>query len=205
MKRLVICAIILSISAGCVFLSGCSNKEENTSDVVSQVNEKNYVEADGTIVSTDKQVITSDRNGKVTIKNKVGQEVSKDEVLVTYDDGAVLKSPFNKGVITEVCAVNGEAVENGKKILAISNVETISINADVLENYIKDVKTGAKVRIIPNADKSKSYNGKVISIGNCAVKQTNGDTTINVEISIVDKDYFLNAGYTVSLEIDKEK
>lgn len=204
MKRLVVCSIILSISVGCIFLAGCSNDEESSSAVVSQVSEKNYVEAEGTIISNDKHVITSDRNGKVTIDNKVGQEVSKDQVLVTYDDGAVLKCPYNRAVITEVCAVSGEAAENGKKLISLSNVETTIIKADVLENYIKDIKTGANVKIIPNADKNKTYRGKVTSIGNCAVKQTNGDTTINVEISIDDKDDFLHEGYTVSLEIDKE-
>ncbi len=204
MRKLVLCTLIFSICAGSILLYGCSNEEDNNTAIVNQVEEKNYVEVEGTVKASDCKVISSDRIGKVTMNVKVGQEVSKDAALVTYDDGTVLSCPFNKAVITEVCAVNGEAVETGKKLLALSNVDTRIVKAEVLENYIKDIKVGATVKIIPNADKSKTYNGTVQTIGNCAVKQSNGDVAIDVEVSIDDKDDFLDEGYTVSLEIDKE-
>ena len=204
MRKLFLSTLILSVSAGCLFLFGCSKEDENKTTVVSQVEEKNYSEVEGTVKSSDSKVITSDRIGKVTINGKVGEEVTKDITLVTFDDGSVLTCPFDKAVITEVFAENGEMVEQGKKLIALSNIDTRLVKADVLENYIKDIKEGALVKIIPNADKSKTYNGKVTTIGNCAVKQSNGDITINVEVSIDNKDEFLDEGYTVSLEINKE-
>ena len=49
MRKLFLSTLILSVSAGCLFLFGCSKEDENKTTVVSQVEEKNYIEVEGTV------------------------------------------------------------------------------------------------------------------------------------------------------------
>ena len=63
-----------------------------------------------------------------------------------------------------------------------------------------DVKEGARVKIIPLADKTKSYTGEVEVIQKRAVT-SNGETNVYVKISIKDNDGFLIPGFNVDVEI----
>jgi multidrug resistance efflux pump len=80
------------------------------------------------------------------------------------------------------------------------NLDGMVVRANVSEEFIKDVKSGLKVEIIPVADKSKKYNGTVKMIASRAEVQ-NGETVIPIEISIDDNDGFLMPEYNVDVEI----
>ena len=193
---------------GCIILSGCSS-DFTTNTAVSEhgVKQKNYVNAEGTVTSTERKVISSNNTREVVLNVKVGQVVSKGDVLVTFAGGETVVCPYDKAVITEVCAVSGEVVQGGKKILAISNTDTKVIDAEILERDIKYIEEGREVKIRSNADSSKTYEGKVLNIGNCAVKNENGYNVVKVEIAMDNedlKDEFLQEGYTVSLRSDKK-
>ena len=68
------------------------------------------------------------------------------------------------------------------------------------EEFIKDVRLGANVEIVPVADKARLYKGKVISISKKAIEQ-NGETIIPVEISIENNDSFLLPNFNVDVKI----
>jgi multidrug resistance efflux pump len=128
------------------------------------------------------------------LKDKISRDyISESNIICTMDNG----------IVYELECKAGDVINPEKKLLGMMNLDTIVVKADVAEEFIKDVKLGAKVEIIPVADKSKQYNGKVISIAKNAVAQ-NGETVIPVEISIDNKDSFLLPNFNVDVKIYME-
>jgi multidrug resistance efflux pump len=76
------------------------------------------------------------------------------------------------------------------------------VEANIFEEFIKDVEIGAKVTIVPIADKNKKYQGEVIGISAKAVKQ-NGDTVVPIQISLVHNDAFLMPNFNVDVFIER--
>lgn len=130
------------------------------------------------------------------MKNKLNQSFLKGNVIV---------SDYSKAVVYDISCAAGYTVgvgENQQKLLSIMNLDSLYVLADVAEEFIKDVKLGKGATIIPVADNSRKYRGKVIRIADMAV-QKNGDTNITVEISIDQQDGFLRPNFNVDVEIDK--
>ena len=107
---------------------------------------------------------------------------------------------IENGIIYELGYKAGDMVDSDAKILSVLNLDTLVVKADVAEEFIKDVRLGANVEIVPVADKARLYKGKVISISKKAIEQ-NGETIIPVEISIENKDSFLLPNFNVDVKI----
>lgn len=149
--------------------------------------------------------------------NQLGSDIQDEKSAAMDSEIRQMKDKLNKSYISEnniICAMDngivyelgykaGDAVSNEKKLLSLMNLDTIVVKANVAEEFIKDVKPGAKVEIIPVADKSLKYNGKVMTIAKKATVQ-NGETVIPVEISIDDKDGFLLPNFNVDVKIYME-
>ena len=118
-------------------------------------------------------------------------------------DGIIADVPI--GVVTEIGCVQGDIIktDEGKKLLSILNKDSIVIDADVAEEFIKDVRIGAEVIINPQADKTRTYKGNVMSIAEKAVLKNN-ETIIPVRISIENPDSFLLPEFNVDVKIDFE-
>lgn len=111
-------------------------------------------------------------------------------------------SPFEEAVVYDIGYETGALVNQTKKVCTLADLKTLSIEADVTEDFIAEVKAGASVEIIPVADRSKTYHGKVTRIADMA-KVDNGETLITIEVSIDDNDGFLKPNYNVDLSIAK--
>lgn len=127
----------------------------------------------------------------------------------SFLQGNVIVSDYPNAVVYDVNCAAGYSVggtqyssSSQQKLLSIMNLNSLYISADVAEEFIKDVKIGANVTIIPVADSSHHYQGRVIRIADMAVKQ-NGETNIAVEISLLDSDGFLRPNFNVDVEIAK--
>lgn len=132
----------------------------------------------------------------IRMKNKLNQSFLK---------GSVIVSDYSKAVVYEISCAAGYTVgvgENQQKLLSIMNLDSLYVLADVAEEFIKDIKLGKMATIIPVADNSRKYHGKVTRIADMAV-QKNGDTNITVEISINKQDVFLRPNFNVDVEIEK--
>ena len=121
----------------------------------------------------------------------------------SYISGNNIICPMENGIVYELGYKTGDTINADNKILSVMNMDTLVVKANVAEEFIKDVKAGAKVEIIPVADKSKQYNGKVTTIAKTAMVQ-NGETVIPVEISIDNKDSFLLPNFNVDVKIFTE-
>lgn len=109
-------------------------------------------------------------------------------------------SDVSNGIVYEVNCLNGEAIDPQTKVLRILNLDSLVVEADIFEENIMDVKIGSLVIIKPIADKTREYEGKVVSISSMAVEK-NGGTVVPVEISFEDEDRFLMPGFNVDLLI----
>ncbi len=127
-------------------------------------------------------------------------ELMSNKIRKSYINENTIISDMERAIVYDINYVKGESVNTAKKALSMVNLDSMIIEADVPEEFIKDVKIDSKVKIIPQADKSKEYSGKVTYISNKA-NEKNGETTVCVEIDIEDNDGFLKPNFNVNLEI----
>jgi multidrug resistance efflux pump len=118
----------------------------------------------------------------------------------SYLSGNNIISDMENGVVFDLGYTPGDILSPGSKLFSIASLDSMVIQADVPEEFIKDVNMDAEVEIIPTKDKSQSYKGKVTRISEMAV-QKNGDTVFPVEISIDNPDGLLSINSNVDLEI----
>ena len=141
--------------------------------------------------------------GKIsTLENEIALLNSK--LNKSYINENNIISDVDNGIVYNLGYVKGEAVDSNKKLLSIMDTNSIIVESNVPEEFIKDVKTGSTVTIIPQADKSKKYTGKITYIANKAIQQ-NGETTVLVQTSIDNNDGFLLPDFNVDLEISMAK
>lgn len=136
-----------------------------------------------------------------TIESEIRQ--MKDKTNRSYISGSNIVCTMENGIVYELGYNAGDMISPEKKLLSLMDMDTITVKANVAEEFIKDVKPGARVEIIPTADKSRQYSGKVTAIAKKAIVQ-NGETVIPVEISIDDKDSFLLPNFNVDVKIYME-
>lgn len=143
--------------------------------------------------------------------------IRKEKIALLESECKAMKDKLNKSYLKEkyiVCNIpNGLVYDIGyeegdqivlglqpKKVLSIMDLKSILVQADVPEEFIKEVRTGADVLIIPEADKSRQYKGKILKIYDKAVEE-NGETNIKVDISIENPDGLLRPGCNVDVSI----
>jgi multidrug resistance efflux pump len=127
----------------------------------------------------------------------------KDKLTASYMKGNQVVSPFKNAVVYDIGYEDGALISATKKLCSLADMDALIVEADVTEDFIAEVQLGAEVTIIPVADRSKEYHGKVTRIANMA-KVENGETLISVEITINDNDGFLKPNYNVDLSIMKK-
>ncbi|KUO49418.1 MAG: hypothetical protein APF76_08590 [Desulfitibacter sp. BRH_c19] len=145
-------------------------------------------------IQLQKQKIALIESDLVNMQNKL----LKDYVI----NGKEIISNVEKGVIYELGYLPGDSIELGTKLFSIIDLDTIVVEADVSEEFIKEIKVGAKATIIPLADRSKTYEGTIINIAGRAIERK-GETIIPVHITVENNDYFLLPGFNVDVEIEK--
>lgn len=131
-------------------------------------------------------------------------KLMKEKMTKSYLKDNKIISDIDSGVVYNLGYVQGDLVDGSKKFLSIMDLNSIYVNAEIPEEFIKDVSLGSNVIIIPAADKSKQYKGKIIKIAGKAI-QKNGETNVPIEISILDNDDFLVPNFNVDIEIDIAK
>lgn len=122
------------------------------------------------------------------------------KVNKSYINGSDVISDLENGIVDSIAVKPGDVIKQGQSLLNLMDLQSVFIQAEVAEQFIKDVKVGAEVNIIPLADKSRKYKGKVIKIYNKAF-QKDGETNIPLDISFSNDDGFLMPDFNVDIEI----
>jgi len=136
-----------------------------------------------------------------TVRNEITEMRSK--LDKGYISEGKIVSDVDNGIVYEIGYKPGDSVSPEKKLLSLMNLDTLMVRTDVPEEFIKDVRLGADAEIVPVADKSKEYKGRVTAISGKALVK-NGETVVPVEISIDNKDDFLLPGFNVDVKIYTE-
>ncbi|WP_234117383.1 efflux RND transporter periplasmic adaptor subunit [Clostridium hydrogenum] len=121
----------------------------------------------------------------------------------SYLSNGNIVSDMDNAVVTDINYRKGDIVSAQQKILTLNDLNSLYIDASVGEEFIKDVKVGNAVKIIPTSDSSAKLTGKVVSVSNAAVTEQNGETNIHVEISIDNNNSELLPNYNVDVQIQK--
>jgi HlyD family secretion protein len=126
----------------------------------------------------------------------------KDKLNRSYIKENKIISDIENGLVQEIARVAGDSIQANTKILSLVNMDSMVVVADVSEDFIKDVKIGAEAEILPLIDSTKQYKGRVLRISDMGIEK-NGETIIQVEISIDNIDSFIKPNFNVDVKIIK--
>lgn len=115
--------------------------------------------------------------------------------------GNQIVSEYANAAVYEIKYAPGNITNEEQKAFTIVNIDSLIVEANVPEEFIKDVKAGQPVKIVPVADRTKEYEGSVEDLSQMAFS-INGETVVPVRISINTTDSFLLPNYNVDVYID---
>ena len=190
-------------------IDNISKNSATTDDQKNTINAKINADSD-TISGYDAKIkaddakIAADRSQLNALTAKLGKTYLKSGSLVSDLDNAVVTgvSSYSIGDAYGSASAAAASGSSYKGILELQDLNSLYIQANVSEEFIKDVAVGKAVKITPTANSSKKLIGKVTSISNVAVTQ-NGDTYILVSISIDNNNGTVLPNYNVDVEISK--
>jgi HlyD family secretion protein len=117
-----------------------------------------------------------------------------------YIAGDTIVCDLTRAVVSEIGYAEGDIVGREKKLCSLIDLDSIVVEANIPEEFVKDVKIGSAASIVPVADTTKKYDGKVSRIAQLATK-VNGETVVPVEITMKAPDGFLLPNYNVDVSI----
>lgn len=167
-------------------------------------NERDNLDKDIALYKKEKEGVTSSigiKDLQATAEN-LSLEYMQAKLNTDVIQNDLVISPYESAVVYDIGYEEGALIAPSQKLCSLADLSQLMINADITEDFIAEVKIGAEVVIVPVADRSKSYHGKVVRIADMA-KVENGETLIGVEIAIEDNDGFLKPNYNVDLSIQK--
>ena len=115
----------------------------------------------------------------------------------------VIVNPYDRGAVINLELKAGDRMESGQRLFRFINLDTLVVEADVLEEFIRDVHLGASVTLVPAADRTRSYEGTVTSIADAAFV-VNNETVVPVTISLINADDFLRPNFNVDVFIETQ-
>ena len=128
----------------------------------------------------------------------------KNKYLKDFIKGNDVILDIPRGIIKSVKVVEGSKIGGEANcLLEIIDEDSLVVKANVSEEFIKDVKIGADVNIIPYADREAVIKGKVKEIQNMAIDH-NGETVIPIIVEATEDSPYLKYGYSVDIEVYTE-
>lgn len=135
--------------------------------------------------------------------DKVEIDALKAKLNRPYLNDSGIISNMDNAVVTDISYKAGDLASPEKAVLSLKDLNSLYVQANVSEEFIKDVAVGKSVEIIPTSDANAKITGKVTSIASAATLSKNGDTYIPVNISIDQNNGKLMPNYNVDVEISK--
>ena len=165
-----------------------SSIKQSTSEIA---NLKLDLAQSGTNINIEKEKASKLEGELKQLKNKLNKSHFSANNLIC---------DIENGVVVNLNASNGALIQSNTKLYTLLDLDSLVAEVEIPEEYVSVVKLGAEVRILPTADLSKEYRGKVISIAEQAV-ESNGNTVVKAQVSIDDNDGLLKPNFNVDVEI----
>lgn len=124
----------------------------------------------------------------------------KDKIAESGIIGNEIICDISNGVVEKINNAAGDRLNAEKQIMSILDLDTLIVQANVAEDFIKDINVGSKAMINPLANPDKEYEGTISRISNMAV-QENGETVVPVEITITEVDESLLPNFNMNIKI----
>ena len=194
-------------------------EQRKLEDVEKIVNDKKLLLDD--VLSSRQQVLEKLQTGINQQESKVNDiklniKIQKQKLSMLESDIKQLKDKLNKGyireneiisdvkngMVQEVSHVSGDYIQTNTKLLNLVNMDSLTVEAEVSEDFIRDVKVGSEVEIMPLSDSSKIYKGHVLKIADMGIEK-NGETFIITQISIDNADEYIKPNFNVDIKISR--
>lgn len=142
-------------------------------------------------IKIKEQNIASQKSQLQTLKDKIAESGIKGNEIIC---------DVSNGVIEKINNAAGDRLNAEKQIMSILDLDTLIVQANVAEDFIKDIKVGSKAIINPLANQDKEYEGTISRISNMAV-QANGETVVPVEITLTKVDDSLLPNFNMNIKV----
>ncbi|OPJ59331.1 efflux RND transporter periplasmic adaptor subunit [Clostridium oryzae] len=192
------------VSDGMKIKKGQKLAELDLSEYNTFINEKESTIESDKLLRKDMQTYNQKKAQDKKIKteqeelNSIKGMLKKNNIV----DG-ILINTMNDGIISDIGYKDGDLLNLQQKFMTITDSKSLYIQANVDEEFIKDVKDGADATIIPTFDSSAKLKGEVKKIYNTAITQ-NGQTYVPVTIKIDNNNLKLLPNYNVDVEIQHD-
>lgn len=169
------------------------------------------------IVDSDKKSVQDITYAISSLKSSKGMENEQQNLEISLLEAdlemlhAKLDKPFLKGsdvicdvdngIVYEIGYSEGDLAGPQNKLLGLMDADSMEIEAAIPEEFIKDIRIGSAASVIPVADKTRTYTGKVSYIPGRAVRHS-GEAQVMIRIKLDDADEFLLPGFNVDVEIE---
>lgn len=172
----------------------------NTSGTNPDTNLNTNIDTKAYLESQLEAQIAAEKSKIDALQNQLNQ--LKGQLNKSFLSNGNIICDIDNAVATQIVYNKGDVIAPSQKAISLLDISSIYVTAKVDEQFIKDVKVGSTTNIIPTADSSKKYSGKVTAIASMAQTE-NGDTFIPVQISVDTNDGFLLPNYNVDINISK--
>ena len=151
-------------------------------------------------ISNNKDALDIEIKEQNIVSLKSQLQTLKDKIAESGIKGNEIVCDISNGVIEKINNSAGDRLNSEKQIMSILDLDTLIVQANVAEDFIKDIKVGSKATINPLANPGKEYEGTISRISNMAV-QENGETVVRVEITISEIDELLLPNFNMNIKI----
>lgn len=148
---------------------------------------------------TDNQLNIEIEKQKIALMNDQLKQL-KDKLNKPYIKGNAIVSEFENGLVQGITLVPGNILSPSMKLFSVVDLNSLVVEADIPENQVKYAKVGSAVTIVPVADTSKSYTGKITAISASGTVK-NGETVVTAEIAIDKPDESIKPNFNVDVNI----
>ncbi len=115
-------------------------------------------------------------------------------------DGHLI-SIIEKGLVGEIRCIQGSTIPASQPIFILQDLNSLTIIAEVNEQFIDRVVQGSKAYVIPDANREYEFRERVTFISSRAIHRS-GETIIPVHITLNQGNTFLKPGYNVQIYIE---
>jgi len=171
-------------------------KEEELADFQSDLAEQKGIKN-----STEDTMLTANGRKQVEATKELAALKAEKVKSAVAEVSEGLKAEFS-GVVTDVKAVNGSAVEESGELLTIESNEDVCVEISLSKSELEKVKEGQKAII---TIVGKEYEGTVTRISKSATKNDKGAAVIAGEIHIDNPDADIFLGVEAKVKIESHK
>lgn len=203
-RKTIIGLLVVALALVAISLPIAKKKEGKVPEVktmsVEKGEVKSYLSTTGIITSKKAKEYYGPQSKASEVNFKVGDKVKDGDIIVSYDMGSI-DAEFN-GTITEINVLEGTIGNMNQPAVVVQDLDNLKIEVGLGKFDAHKVKVGQSAEVKFNG---KSYKAKVEHVDPVAKQPISamgsGETTLKVELSILDNIEGLMAGFDVDVNI----